>query len=116
MYACTVCVCVIVHGFQALGNHEFDNGASGLAPFLHNATFPVLSCNIDARNDPDINGLFLPSVVLELGGEKVGVVGYTTDETPTLVDQCKLLFAQSSLYIVRALHIYTCTTDMIDYI
>ena len=72
---------------QALGNHEFDNGAEGLEPFLHNVTFPVLSCNINASNDPFIDGLFAPSVVLHVDGERVAVVGYTTDETRFLVEQ-----------------------------
>ena len=54
---------------------------------MHNVTFPVLSCNINASNDPFIDGLFAPSVVLHVDGERVAVVGYTTDETRFLVEQ-----------------------------
>ncbi|XP_002738722.2 snake venom 5'-nucleotidase-like [Saccoglossus kowalevskii] len=66
---------------MALGNHEFDNGIDGLIPFLNNVTFPVISANIDATYEPSIDGLYYPSTVLEIGGERIGLVGYTLDET-----------------------------------
>ena len=72
--------------FQALGNHEFDLGVEGLAPFLENVSFPVLSANIDASEEPIIRDLFSPSVKIDIGGEVVGIVGYTVRETPTLVN------------------------------
>ena len=67
---------------KALGNHEFDNGIDGLLPFLNNVTFPVLSCNIDSSAEPRLQGLYVCSHVFEMGGEKVGVVGYTLQSTP----------------------------------
>ena len=69
-----------------MGNHEFDNGVEGLAPFLENSTFPILSANIDASEVPLINGEFFPSTVLEVNGHEIGVVGYTTTETPEIVN------------------------------
>ncbi|XP_060686978.1 5'-nucleotidase isoform X2 [Hemiscyllium ocellatum] len=72
---------------MALGNHEFDNGVDGLLyPFLQNVTFPVLSANIkaDQQLSPSITGFYQPYVILNVGGEKIGVVGYTTKETPML--------------------------------
>ncbi|XP_071831452.1 snake venom 5'-nucleotidase-like isoform X2 [Apostichopus japonicus] len=66
---------------MALGNHEFDNGVEGLMDFLMNVTFPVLSCNIDASAEPTFEPLFQKSVVVEIGGERIGIVGYTFSRT-----------------------------------
>ncbi|HUM70906.1 MAG TPA: multifunctional 2',3'-cyclic-nucleotide 2'-phosphodiesterase/5'-nucleotidase/3'-nucleotidase, partial [Chloroflexota bacterium] len=48
---------------MSIGNHEFDNGPSVLADFIAGADFPVLSANIDASADPDLQGLIAPYVV-----------------------------------------------------
>eukprot|EP00062_Callorhinchus_milii_P009720 gi/632953828/ref/XP_007892636.1/ PREDICTED: 5'-nucleotidase [Callorhinchus milii] len=76
-------------GYQAmaLGNHEFDNGVDGLIkPFLQSVNFPVLSANIkpDAYLAPNITGYYKPYHIFTVGSEKVGVVGYTSKETPLL--------------------------------
>ncbi len=73
-------------GYQAMavGNHEFDDGPCVLASFIRGADFPVLSANIDASQDSDLAGLIKPYTVLEVGGEKIGVVGYTVEETAIL--------------------------------
>ncbi|XP_054554988.1 5'-nucleotidase [Talpa occidentalis] len=72
---------------EALGNHEFDNGVEGLIdPLLKNATFPILSANIKAKGPlaSQISGLYAPYKAISIGGEKVGIVGYTSQETPYL--------------------------------
>jgi len=66
---------------MTLGNHEFDDGVKGLVPFLRNQTVPFVVSNIDTSLTPDLDNLYQPSVVLEVGGRKVGVVGYLTPET-----------------------------------
>ncbi|KAG8444817.1 hypothetical protein GDO86_009827 [Hymenochirus boettgeri] len=74
---------------MAIGNHEFDNGVSGLLkPFLEQVKFPVLSANIkaDAELAPKISGFVLPLKILQVGSEKIGIVGYTSRETPVLSD------------------------------
>ncbi|XP_038178343.1 5'-nucleotidase isoform X2 [Arvicola amphibius] len=74
-------------GSRALGNHEFDNGVEGLIdPLLKRAKFPILSANIKAKGslEPQIAGLYLPYRILPVGGENVGIVGYTSKETPFL--------------------------------
>lgn len=57
-----------------------------MAPFMAEAKFAVLSANIKA--DESLASTFgascLPYKVFTLGGEKVGVVGYTSRETPAL--------------------------------
>lgn len=66
---------------MCLGNHEFDLGVDGLAPFLDNVTFPVVSANTDVTNEIRLNGTFLKSWTTEIGGERIGIVGYITPET-----------------------------------
>ena len=51
---------------------------------MKNVTFPVLSANIDASLEPEMAPLLAPSTVLDVGGEKIGVIGYTTKDTPVL--------------------------------
>lgn len=58
----------------------------GLKPFLQQVNCTVLSANIKAV-DPvasQISGYYLPFKVFTVGSEKVGVVGYTSRETPAL--------------------------------
>ncbi|XP_038616945.1 5'-nucleotidase [Tachyglossus aculeatus] len=72
---------------MALGNHEFDNGVDGLLePLLKKANFSILSANIKARGAlaPRITGYYQPYKIFTVGSEKVGVVGYTSRETPVL--------------------------------
>ncbi|XP_067099519.1 snake venom 5'-nucleotidase-like [Osmerus mordax] len=72
---------------MAFGNHEFDNGVEGLVePFLQKVNFTVLSANIKADQvlAPAISGYYQPYKVFTVDSEKVGVVGYTTAETPQL--------------------------------
>jgi 5'-nucleotidase / UDP-sugar diphosphatase len=67
---------------QTIGNHEFDNGPSQLAEYIKNATFPVVSANIDASAEPLLKDLLKKSTVLEVRGQKIGIVGVTTPDTP----------------------------------
>ncbi|XP_049914963.1 snake venom 5'-nucleotidase-like [Epinephelus moara] len=72
---------------MAFGNHEFDNGVEGLMkPFMEQIKCPVLSANIkpDKTLAPTFGNSYLPYKILNVGGEMVGVVGYTSRETPDL--------------------------------
>ncbi|XP_059212984.1 snake venom 5'-nucleotidase-like [Centropristis striata] len=72
---------------MALGNHEFDNGVEGLMkPFMEQIRCPVLSANIkpDSSLAPTFGASYLPFKILNVGGERVGVVGYTSQETTDL--------------------------------
>ncbi|XP_033739374.1 snake venom 5'-nucleotidase-like [Pecten maximus] len=81
-------------GYDAmtLGNHEFDRGVTGLLPFLNNVTFPVLSSNIDDTLEPSIQGKFASTTVLSIGGEQIGVIGYTTKDTAIISNPGSLTF------------------------
>lgn len=104
---------------QALGNHEFDNNIEGLLPFLQNVNFTILSSNINLDSDPRIKPYVKKSYVTEVGGEKIGVIGYTTKDTPMIsqpgkqhlkgVGQCFFLFIlENRLMLSFAAQGFTC--------
>jgi 2',3'-cyclic-nucleotide 2'-phosphodiesterase (5'-nucleotidase family) len=67
--------------FQAIGNHEFDDGVEGLAPYLEALQAPVVAANIDTSKEPTLKDLYKPHVVLERKGRKIGIIGLITPET-----------------------------------
>jgi 5'-nucleotidase len=67
---------------MTVGNHEFDDGEEALAPFLDEIKFPVLSANVQASAASKVGDRIKPSVVLEVGGQKIGIVGAVTTDTP----------------------------------
>lgn len=69
---------------QSLGNHEFDDGLKGLFPFLKNLNPKVVVCNINSSKVPEFADYVTPSIILEVGGERIGVIGYLTPETKFL--------------------------------
>lgn len=73
-------------GYEAmtLGNHEFDDGPEPLARFIKGAKFPVLSANIAADASSPIAGLYKPWIIKEIGGQRIGIFGLTTEETPAI--------------------------------
>lgn len=70
-------------GFDAMavGNHEFDDGPQGLADFLEKVEFPVLSGNIGVENEPSLKGKVPGSVILDVGGQRVGIVSVLAEDT-----------------------------------
>ena len=68
---------------QTLGNHEFDDGPAGLRPYLDTVSWPVLSANTDAGREPRLKDRFKPYTVITKNGERIGIVGLTTSDTPT---------------------------------
>lgn len=71
---------------QSLGNHEFDNGVSGLTPFIENLKCPVLAANLDLKKVPELSSEknLKKSVILDIAGQKIGIIGYLTPETKTI--------------------------------
>ncbi|KAI8442090.1 hypothetical protein MSG28_005724 [Choristoneura fumiferana] len=68
----------------AIGNHEFDDGPAGLAPYLSALKAPVLAANMDASNEPSLQGLFRPSTIIRRKGKRIGLIGLITTDTKTL--------------------------------
>ncbi|MEM6277281.1 MAG: bifunctional metallophosphatase/5'-nucleotidase [Pseudomonadota bacterium] len=72
-----------VIGFDAMaaGNHEFNNGPAGLASFIDLVEFPVISGNLDLSASNELNGKLENAVILEVGGERIGLVSALTTDT-----------------------------------
>ncbi|CAL7933343.1 unnamed protein product [Xylocopa violacea] len=77
----------------SLGNHEFDDGVEGLIPFIQNATFPIVTSNLDLSKQPNLAATnLLNSTVLTVNGVKIGVIGYLTPETKVLSRTEEVIF------------------------
>jgi 5'-nucleotidase/UDP-sugar diphosphatase len=70
-------------GFDAMavGNHEFDDGPQGLAGFLDKVSFPVISGNLDLSASNLLKGKVSDVAVLEVGGQKIGVISALATDT-----------------------------------
>ncbi len=66
---------------MAVGNHEFDDGPEALAAFIEKAEFPILSGNIDVTGEPSLKGMVPGTLVIEKGGEKIGIVSALAEDT-----------------------------------
>ena len=92
-------------GYDAfvLGNHEFNEGSENLAEFVQGLEMPTVSANIDFSADPYLAGLVAPSIVLDVGGESIGIIGLTTPDTVILNLPSKdLVFHENLAEITQA--------------
>ncbi|MQX48289.1 5'-nucleotidase C-terminal domain-containing protein [Sinorhizobium medicae] len=69
---------------MTVGNHEFDESEDGLASFLDKVTFPVVTANVLPSHKSKIGDRIKPSIVLDVGGQNVGIVGAVANDTPEL--------------------------------
>ena len=69
---------------MTVGNHEFDDGEAGLAAFLDHVHFPVLGANIAAGRNAKIGDRVKPYTVLDVGGQKIGIVGAITNDADVI--------------------------------
>ena len=73
-------------GYDAMtvGNHEFDDGPEVLRDFVNSVDFPILMSNADISGEALLQGAIQKSVVIERGGEKLGLIGLTPEDTADL--------------------------------
>lgn len=73
---------------QCLGNHEFDDGPEGLAPFLvrmEKANVTVLGTNLNTTREPIFGNItVVKHKIYEFKGVRMGVMGVVTRETITI--------------------------------
>ncbi|MGC3939244.1 bifunctional metallophosphatase/5'-nucleotidase [Roseobacter sp. EG26] len=69
---------------MTVGNHEFDDGPEVLRGFMDAVNFPVLMSNADVSNEPLLADKLAKSTVIERGGEKIGLIGLTPEDTDEL--------------------------------
>ncbi len=67
----------------AVGNHDFDWTVAELQQRMQQAKFPWLAANIYIAGTQTRPSWARPSVLLERDGIKIGVIGLTTERTPT---------------------------------
>ncbi|ARO15110.1 5'-nucleotidase [Ketogulonicigenium robustum] len=73
-------------GYTAMtvGNHEFDDGPEELAKFIAEINFPILMSNADISQEPQLADKIQKSIVIEVAGEKIGLIGLTPHDTDEL--------------------------------
>lgn len=62
------------YDIQILGNHEFDKGMEKLAEEWKQLNATRISTNYDMSGST-LEGLFVPSMMKEIGGKKIGFLG-----------------------------------------
>ena len=67
---------------MTFGNHEFDRGITAIPAWINRSSFPWLSANIDFTAEPVLAGLVKPYLIKEIHGEKIAIIGVTTETTP----------------------------------
>ncbi|MEJ6479107.1 MAG: bifunctional metallophosphatase/5'-nucleotidase [Octadecabacter sp.] len=73
-------------GYDAMtvGNHEFDDGPEVLRGFMDAVDFPILMSNADFSGEELLAGELLKSTIIERGGEQIGLIGLTPQNTDEL--------------------------------
>ncbi|GGL84332.1 multifunctional 2',3'-cyclic-nucleotide 2'-phosphodiesterase/5'-nucleotidase/3'-nucleotidase [Pseudooceanicola nanhaiensis] len=69
---------------MTVGNHEFDDGPEVLRGFMDALDFPILMSNADVSGEPLLADVLKKSVVIDVNGEKVGLIGLTPQDTDEL--------------------------------
>ncbi len=69
---------------MTVGNHEFDDGPEVLRGFMDAVDFPVLMSNADVSGEPLLADVLMKSTVIERGGEQIGMIGLTPQDTDEL--------------------------------
>lgn len=80
---------------QTLGNHDFDYGIPDLLHFLEGTECAVVVSNINSSHEPSwphSKQLVKKSQVFDLGGQKVGIVGYVITSTGRYDKMCFINF------------------------
>ncbi|MFQ3607894.1 MAG: 5'-nucleotidase C-terminal domain-containing protein [Chloroherpetonaceae bacterium] len=117
-----------------LGNHDFDFGPDTLAKIINtvqNPPVPFISANLDFSNEPVLQNLvnqnrIAKSVVIQRRGERIGVIGATTERLaaissprnvivnqvrPAVQAEAALLRSQGVNKIILVSHLQSVTED-----
>ena len=91
-------------GFDAmtLGNHEFNNGPDSLAEMLSGAEFPIVAGNVNVPAGHALADLVQDHLILEVGGERIGILGVTTPDTVFLSSPGPVSFADEIEHLTEA--------------
>jgi 5'-nucleotidase len=87
---------------MTVGNHEFDDGPEVLRGFMDAVQFPVLMSNVDVSSEPALAGVLKKSTVIDRGGEKLGLIGLTTEDVDEISSPGPNVIPQDSVSSVQA--------------
>lgn len=73
------------YDIRILGNHEFDNGVEDIARYYRKTSGKAISANYDFTGT-ELDGIFSPYAVKEVGGRKIGFFGINVDPE-SLIDK-----------------------------
>ncbi|ASS76984.1 multifunctional 2',3'-cyclic-nucleotide 2'-phosphodiesterase/5'-nucleotidase/3'-nucleotidase [Tumebacillus algifaecis] len=73
----------IKYDAMAIGNHEFDFGRDVLINNIKKSSVPIISANVIEDSTGKLVDWTKPYVILDKGGVKVGVIGFSTPQTST---------------------------------
>jgi 5'-nucleotidase/UDP-sugar diphosphatase len=70
--------------FDALtvGASEFSQGSPTLLAFIRAVHFPLLGANVFVQHEPLLKDQIFPISVIERGGARIGLVGYSAEDIP----------------------------------
>ncbi len=73
-----------------LGNHEFDHACKKTAEYVNRLSFPVLAANLAPQKECALSGHpnIAPSIVKNVNGLKVGIIGIANDEVIEISSAC----------------------------
>uniref|UniRef100_A0A182QEC4 Apyrase n=1 Tax=Anopheles farauti TaxID=69004 RepID=A0A182QEC4_9DIPT len=84
---------------MTLGNHEFDHSPKGLAPYLaelEKLNIPTIVANLELNGEPALKPSSIGrSIVLNVAGRKVGVIGALYDKTHLVAQTGKVTLTNS---------------------
>ncbi|MGN7457789.1 5'-nucleotidase C-terminal domain-containing protein [Paenibacillus pasadenensis] len=101
---------------MTFGNHEFDKNADVLARFVQGAAFPFVSSNVDFSGEAALQafvrpaagagqaaaGKIYPTMIKEIGGEQIGLIGLTTPDTANIASPGAVTFADPAVSAAAA--------------
>lgn len=74
------------YDIRVLGNHEFDNGMESLAKHYKQMKGTPISANYDFEGT-ELEGVFQPYVIKEVGPHKIGFIGINIDPTSIIASK-----------------------------
>ncbi|MCB1367637.1 MAG: 5'-nucleotidase C-terminal domain-containing protein [Rhodobacteraceae bacterium] len=87
---------------MTVGNHEFDDGPEVLRGFMDALNFPILMSNADVSREALLAGVLQKSAVVEKGGEKIGLIGLTPQDTHELASPGNNITFTDPVHAVQA--------------
>lgn len=58
-------------------------------PYLKHLNSPVVTANIIDDDEPTIQGLYKPSIIIEKNGRRIGIIGVIIASTDVSISKCK---------------------------